>query len=258
VFVLKQFAKALLLPPTAWIILLVVVLIFWRRRWARKVLLVTTLSIAALHSSAIHSPFRYYLESRYAPIIDHKRVAPYDAIVVLTASMTPAGGLVFRPTLDQEMFRRLDEAWRLYRMDPKPIIVSGGHVNPFTPSRDENKIALDHLRLWGVRSEHIIGEGKSRDSFESAIEVAKIFKQRGWKKYLLVTSAIHMPRSMLAFGTVAPVPIPAPADFTSSDSPFSPLGLFPSESAARNFYATIHEYIGLVNYHWRARNYVPD
>ncbi len=257
-FVLKQFAKALLLAPTAWIILLVVVFIFWHRRWARKVLLATTILITALHSSAIDAPFRYYLESRYAPIIDYKRVAPYDAIVVLAASVTPAGGLVFRPTLNQEMFRRLDEAWRLYRIDPKPIIVSGGHVNPFTQSRDENKIALDHLRLWGVRSEHIIGEQKSRDSFESAIEVAKIFKQRGWKRYLLITSALHMPRSMLAFSTVAPVPIPAPADFTSGATSFNPLGLFPSESAARNFYATIHEYIGLVNYHWRVRNYAPD
>ena len=34
-FILKQFLKALLLPPMPWLLLLLAVLIFWQRRWAR-------------------------------------------------------------------------------------------------------------------------------------------------------------------------------------------------------------------------------
>ena len=53
--------------------------------------------------------------------------------------MIPAEGLIPFPSIDESMFRRLEETWRLYRIRPTPIVVSGGHVNPFTPAKDENR-----------------------------------------------------------------------------------------------------------------------
>ena len=47
-FVLKQFLKALLLPPMPWLLMLLAVLIWWRRTWARKLLLIAFLLILAL------------------------------------------------------------------------------------------------------------------------------------------------------------------------------------------------------------------
>ncbi|MGH7930544.1 MAG: YdcF family protein, partial [Candidatus Binatia bacterium] len=190
---------------------------------------------------------RYPLESRYAPLVNPKDAGPYDAIVVLTSAAIPAGGLAPFPTVDEHMFRRLDETWRLYRIQPKPIVVSGGHVNPFTPARDENKIARDYLIRWGVPQHHVLGEAKSRDTFESAIESGKVLKQKGWNRHLLVTSAVHMPRSMLVF----PEAIPAPCDFTLGEWKLSPLNFAPTVSAGRAIALTLHEYIGLANYYWR-------
>ena len=249
-FVLKQLLKALVLPPTPWLLMLLAVLIFWHRRWVRKLLLLTLVLITALHSSLVGYALRYPLESRYAPLLDPGALS-YDAIVVLTGSMIPPEGLIPFSTIDEHMFRRLDEAWRLYRIQPKPIILSGGHVNPFTPDKDENRIGRDYLIRWGVPKHHVIGEGKSRDTFESATEVQKLLKRRGWKRYLLVTSALHMPRSMLAFKAKAPEPVPAPGDYTLGKLRLTPLDFFPSEGAARGIYATVHEYIGLANYYWR-------
>jgi uncharacterized SAM-binding protein YcdF (DUF218 family) len=254
-FVLKQFLKGLMLPPMPWIALLIVVLIFWHRRWARKLLFVTVALAIALHSGAVGYLLRYPLESRYAPLLDPRAAEPYDAIVVLTAETIPAEGLIPFPSISENMFRRLEEAWRLYRVRPRPIIVSGGHVNPFTPAKNENRIGCDYLIRWGVPKAHVIPEGNSRDTFESAVEVRKILEQRGWKRYLLVTSALHMPRSMLAFDAVAPKAIPAPGGFTLSEREVNPLSFFLSEGAARNISASVHEYAGLVNYYWRARSY---
>ena len=250
-FILKQFLKRLILPPMSWILLLLVVLVFWNRRWARKLLLAAFLLVIALHSTHVQYWARYSLESRYSPLIDPRQAEPYDAIVVLTGGSIPAGGLVQFPTISEAMFRRLDEAWRLYRILPKPIIVSGGHVDPFTPAQDENKIPRDYLILWGVPSQDVIAEPDSRDTFESAIEVKKILDEKRWKRYLLVTSAVHMPRSMLAFQSVAPSPIAAPGDFTVREKLFSPLELFPSAKAAEEIRNTIHEYLGLLNYRVR-------
>lgn len=251
-FTLKQFLKAIILPPTPWILLLLAVLIFWRRHWARKLLLVSFGLIFVLHSGPVNYSLRYPLESRYAPMIDPRKAEPYDAIVVLTGGMVPATGLIPFPTIDQSMFRRLDEAFRLYRIRATPIIVSGGHVNPFTPPMNENQIARDFLTLWGVPKSDVIAEPNSRDTFESAVEVQKILRPRGWKRYLLVTSAAHMPRSMLAFATQAPQPIAAPGDFSVGKFEITPLSWFPTEGAARGILLSIHEYIGLANYHWRA------
>lgn len=250
-FVLKQFLKELLLPPVPWLLLLLAVWVFWRRSWSRKLLLATFLIILALHSGPINYALRYPLESRYPPLLDPRKAGAYDAIVVLTGGITPAEGLIPFPTIDQSMFRRLDEAWRLYRIQRKPIIVSGGHVNPFTPDKNENQIACDYLIRWGVPKSDVLGEGKSRDTFESAVEVHKLLQEKGWKKYLLVTAAVHMPRSMLAFTSRTPEPIPAPGDFSLGRFEFNPFSLFPGESAAYRLNATVHEYIGLANYYYR-------
>ncbi len=250
-FVLKQFLKALLLPPTPWLIMLLVVLIFWRRRWARTLLLITFLLILALHSGPVNYILRYPLEAHYPPLIDPTKAGPYDAIVVLTASSIPAEGLIPFPSVDEHMFRRLDEAWRLYRIRRKPIIVSGGHVNPFTPAKGENRTARDYLILWGVPESDVIGEARSRDTFESALESEKILVQHGWKRYLLVTSAVHMPRSMLVFSRLAPEPVPAPGDFSLGKFELTPFDFFPNEAVAPKTFETIHEYAGWLNYYWR-------
>jgi uncharacterized SAM-binding protein YcdF (DUF218 family) len=254
-FLLKQFLKVIILPPMPWVVLLILVLIFWRRLWARKLLFATTVLIVALHSGYVSHGLRYSLESRYPALIDPRGAEPYGAIVVLMGSVIPAGELIPFPSIDRELFRRLEETWRLYRIRPKPIIVSGGHVNPFTPSRNENRIARDYLILWGVPQDAIISEGGSRDTFESAVEVEKILSRKGWKRYLLVTSAMHMPRSMLAFQSVAPEPIPAPGDFTVAFPELDPFRIFPSENAGQRIYADAHEYVGLVNYYWRVRRW---
>jgi uncharacterized SAM-binding protein YcdF (DUF218 family) len=250
-FLLKQFAKALLLPPMPWLLMLLAVLLFWRRTWARKLLLVTFLLIVALHSGPVNYALRYPLESRYAPLLDPAKAGSYDAIVVLTSSSIPAAGLVPFPSVDEHMFRRLDEAWRLYRVKAKPIIVSGGHVNPFTPAKDENKIAREFLVRWGVPKSDVIGEANSRDTFESAEECGKLLKEHGWKRYLLVTSAMHLPRSMLVFSALAPEPIPAPGDFSIGEFEIDPFAFFPNEAVGQKLFATIHEYLGLANYYWR-------
>lgn len=252
-FLLKQFLKQLILPPVSWLLLLLVVLIFWRRRWARKLLFAALGLSVILHSGFVSYGLRYPLESRYAPLIDPAKAGAYDAIVVLTSTSIAATGMIPFPTIDSAMFRRLDEAWRLYRIRPKPIIVSGGHVNPFTPPMNENQIARDYLIRWGVPAQDVLGEERSRDTFENAVEVGKLLKQKSWKRYLLVTSAVHMPRSMLAFASRAPEPIPAPGDFSLGEFSMTPLDLLPSLGAALGIAESLHEYVGLLNYYWRAR-----
>jgi len=249
-FMLKQFIKGFVLPPGIWLILLAAVLIFWKTKWARKLLLGTFIIVLLLHSGLVAQGLRYPLESRFAPLIDCRISAPYDAIVVLMSGAELKGGLIPYPTPDLPSFRRIDEALRLYRCDPKPIVVSGGVGNPSRPQA-ENRVLCDYLVRWGIPAGDIIQEDRSRDTFESAVEVKKILGRKGWHRYLLVTSAIHMPRSMLAFRAIAPEPIAAPGDFEVRPLSLDPMYFFPREDAAESSYAAIHEYLGFIDYRWR-------
>ena len=118
---------------------------------------------------------------------------------------------------------------------------------------DENKIARDFLIRWGVPKKDIIGEEKSRDTFENATETLAVLKKHGWKRYLLVTSAMHMPRSMMVFAERVPEPIPAPGDFSVEKFELTPFDFFPNEEVAAKMFATIHEYLGMANYYLRLR-----
>jgi uncharacterized SAM-binding protein YcdF (DUF218 family) len=89
------------------------------------------------------------------------------------------------------------------------------------------------------------------------VQVKKILKQKGWKRYLLVTSAEHMPRSMLVFSAKAPEPIAAPGDFYLGKFEPSPGDFYPNVSVASHIYFALYEYLGLVNYYWRL-NYAKD
>lgn len=250
-FLLKQILKQLILPPTFWIVLLVLVVIFWRRRGARMLLLAVTVLITVLHNGTVNNKLRYPLEARYPVLVDPRGAEPYDAIVVLLGHVSVPTPLTPFPSIGESMFRRLDEAWRLYRIHPKPIVVSGSQIPPL----NENRIACDYLVLWGVSKDHVIPEADSRDTFEGALEVRKILQAKGWRRYLLVTSAVHMPRSMLAFAAVAPEPIAAPGDFTVR---LIGGGIFPSEDAAGKITSAVHEYVGLAYYYWRSREWRKD
>jgi uncharacterized SAM-binding protein YcdF (DUF218 family) len=83
--------------------------------------------------------------------------------------------------------------------------------------------------------------------------VQKLLTQKGYTRYLLVTSAVHMPRSMLVFSRLAPAPIPAPGDFSVGAFELTPFSFFASEYAASELSAALHEYLGLINYNWRVR-----
>jgi uncharacterized SAM-binding protein YcdF (DUF218 family) len=250
-FLLKQFIKSVLLPPTLWLILLLAVLVFWEKGWARKLLLGTFLLILALHSGLFAQLAGYSLESRFAPLRDCRAAAPHDAIVVLMSGVIEPSGLIPFPAIDRATFARLDEAWRLYRCDPKPIIASGGYAGPDTHPEIVNGVMRDYLIRWGVPPQHIIQEAESRDTFESAVAVGKIIRLKGWRRYLLVTSALHMPRSMMVFRALAPEPVAAPGDFRVARLLLDPLSFFPKEESANKSYEVIHEYLGLLNYRLR-------
>ena len=56
---------------------------------------------------------------------------------------------------------------------------------------------------------------------------------------------------MLVFSQLVPEAIAAPGDFSVGKFDLTPFDFFPTEAAAEELFATIHEYVGWLNYYCR-------
>jgi uncharacterized SAM-binding protein YcdF (DUF218 family) len=128
------------------------------------------------------------------------------------------------------------------------VIVSGGS-NPFlgggTP---ESVLLLDMLLEAGIPGEQIILESDSQSTREQAKRIKPILEDRGIDQFLLVTSPIHMRRSMVVFEAHGMVPIPSPSALRSEGFNGN-LSILPSWIALDASQAAIREYMAL-GYYW--------
>jgi uncharacterized SAM-binding protein YcdF (DUF218 family) len=103
--------------------------------------------------------------------------------------------------------------------------------------------------IMGVPAKAIIQESESLNTRENAVNTKLILDKREINKILLVTSALHMPRSLEIFRKVGFECIAAPTDFLTVNNEnnrgwASVLDLLPSADALKNTTNAIKEYVG--------------
>jgi uncharacterized SAM-binding protein YcdF (DUF218 family) len=81
----------------------------------------------------------------------------------------------------------------------KRILVSAGNLPWERALKPEAELIKELLVEWGVASEAIELATASRNTYENALEIERMWKARNFKSALLVTSATHMPRAMAVF-----------------------------------------------------------
>lgn len=162
-----------------------------------------------------------------------------DAIVLLGGGM--GADTNFSPYA--EMSARADRVWqaaRMHKAGKAPKIISTG----FSP----HDSTLPLLKELGVAEDcALFFEARNTE------EEAKVVKDFGCKKILLVTSAWHMKRARLMFEKYAPnvEVVCAPADFENSlkdKNPFAFDILMPDVGILALNTSALHERIGLVGY----------
>jgi uncharacterized SAM-binding protein YcdF (DUF218 family) len=128
------------------------------------------------------------------------------------------------------------------------IVFSGGSGNLFLGSVSEAPIAAKLLQEFGVARDRIVLEDASRTTAENATRLRAMLAPKPGERWLLVTSAFHMPRAIGAFRKVGFEIEAYPVDWRTrgwADArvPFDRL----SSGLARTDVA-LHEWGGLVIY----------
>jgi uncharacterized SAM-binding protein YcdF (DUF218 family) len=133
------------------------------------------------------------------------------------------------------------------------IVFSGGSGRLIYEGATEAELAARLFASFGIAKERIVLEDQSRDTEENARFTKALLQPKPGERWLLVTSAHHMPRSIGVF-RAAGFPVEAyPVDYRTRGAidvarPFATLGdgLRRTDTAAR-------EWVGLLIYRATAR-----
>jgi len=258
---LSKFLPLFVYPLGLIFILVILALIFRRYRRVQIALLVAALIILYISSNRwVSYQLARSLEWQYLPL---NPVPQADAIVVLgggTESVQPP-----RSTVEvNSAGDRILYAAKLYKDGKSPVILlSGGNIiwlNGRTTTPAEEMAGI--LDLAGIQQEDGVWlQSKSQNTFEDAFYSSQMLKEKGISRVLLVTSAMHMPRSVALFKHQGIDVIPAPVDYTVTDPGLANLAslepetllvnLMPNTSSLSLTTNVMKEYIGLFIYRLR-------
>jgi uncharacterized SAM-binding protein YcdF (DUF218 family) len=148
-----------------------------------------------------------WLEKRYTqhPNVEMQTA---DAIVVLGGHVQGNRSNWFEPYDRQSVVNRESRAASLYFAGRAPLIVlSGGALEG---DISDTAAMARSLQKLGIPNDVIIQETQSKNTLENAELTDQTLRSLQKKSIFLVTSALHMPRAMLAFESTAIKAWPAP------------------------------------------------
>lgn len=177
-----------------------------------------------------------------------------NAIVVLSGYLKDVQNETETVLGDDSLYRCLKAA-RLYKMgDPCPIIVTGGKVHLTDPGPMLAEAMQQFLVSQGIPEDRIVVESKARSTYENAVEVAKLIRERGIESpILLVTDITHLPRSERCFTKQGIDVVPVGCRFSDRDFEWTYNQFVPSPGALESVHDVVHEWLGLGWYWLRDR-----
>ncbi|BDA79910.1 hypothetical protein LPTSP3_g28400 [Leptospira kobayashii] len=154
-----------------------------------------------------------------------------------------------RPELTDSADRLLD-AVRIYKAKKaKKILFTGGSGLLFADKYREADLANKILLDLGVPKEDILLERESKNTYENAVESAKILNAHGFKDIILVTSAFHFRRAAGCFTKQGIVFYSYPTDYRSFSTDSNAFDLWvPSPGYLELSTLAIKEWVGVLIY----------
>jgi uncharacterized SAM-binding protein YcdF (DUF218 family) len=200
----------------------------------RKALAAAAAAVACLWLAVAYSP----LVARAADgLVRRDTLAAGDAVFVFAASMQRDGEPTAATTARLLRGIELVAAGRAARLVVSDLV----DYPPSTP------VALRWVAAFAARPVEVVSIGAIRNTREEALALAKLCRERGWRRVLAVTSPVHTTRACGALERAGLDVVCAPSLETRYD-----LETLQEARDRRNAFAPIlHERIGLLVYRRR-------
>jgi uncharacterized SAM-binding protein YcdF (DUF218 family) len=249
-FVLSKTLGYLLLPTNFLIAIGFVGAILMVTRFAslgRKLVIAAVLLLVICGLSPLGKALLYPLEQRF-PSWDAARGAP-DGIIVLGASIEADLSVAHGTPVVRGAPDRIIAAAALARRYPNArVVFSGGSANLVSNDAREADFAGVIFESLGVDKSRLIMERRSRNTQENAEFSKALVAPKDGERWLLVTSAFHMPRSVGLFRKAGFAVEPYPVDWrVGGRDDLMTLSNVAIEGLARTDLA-LREWMGLIAY----------
>jgi uncharacterized SAM-binding protein YcdF (DUF218 family) len=213
----------------------------------RRLAFASLIAFAILGLGPVGNALIIPLEERFPPWIE-SAAAP-AGIVVLGGSLSPhvSGGR--GEAALNEAAERLTAAVELARRFPDArVVFSGGDATLLHRDGVEAELAMGFFERQGLSRERILLETRSRNTVENAILSKVLAQPAAGERWLLVTSAYHMPRAVGVFRKAGFAVEPFPVDWRTV-GPADSFRPFPAVSdGLRRTDTAVREWIGLFAY----------
>jgi uncharacterized SAM-binding protein YcdF (DUF218 family) len=181
-------------------------------------------------------------------------VSAYDGVIVLGGALD--SGMVARdhtqPVLN-DAAERMTAASALARKYPQlQMVFTGGEGEFFGAGPSEAQRAKAFFDAMGLPPARFLYEDQSRNTYENAIFTATMNGVDKKKRWLLITSAWHMPRAMATFEKAGWNVTAYPVDFrTGLHTPWTRYSL---AQGAERWQMVLREWIGIAAYRITGRS----
>jgi uncharacterized SAM-binding protein YcdF (DUF218 family) len=247
-FVLSKTVGFLAVPSNAIMLIIILGLLLWPTRYGRsgkRLTVIGTLLLLIAGVSPIGTALLVPLENRF-PQWNATGPEP-DGIVVLGGGVFNSYVSAWRQQLTEGgSVGRLLAAIDLARRYPAPrIVFSGGSPGLMSSRIREADFATRFLERYGVERDRILVDRNARDTRENAVNAKRLADPQPGQRWVLVTSAEHMPRAVESF-RAAGFPVEAyPVEYRTAgwrDLVDLPGSLF---GGLDNLNLAVHEWEGL-------------
>ena len=178
----------------------------------RRLLIASVVLLAVCGFSPLGNWLLYPLEQRFPPW-DAAQGAP-DGIIVLGASIEAQISAAHGTPVVRDAPDRIIVAAALARRYPNArVLFSGGSANLISDDAREADFAGAVFESLGIAKSRLIMERRSRNTQENAEFSRALVAPKAGERWLLVTSAFHMPRSVGLFRKAGFAVEPYPVDW---------------------------------------------
>ena len=254
-FVLSKTLGIMLLPINFLIgigVIGAVLLLTRFARLGRGLMVAAALLLAICGFSPLGNVLVSTLEQRFPPW-DAARGAP-DGIIVLGGSIDADLSVAHGTPVVRSAADRVIAAAVLARKYPNArLVFTGGSSNLISNDAREADYAAEMFESLGIPKSRLTIERRSRNTVENAEFSRALVDPKPGERWLLVTSAFHMPRSVGLFRKAGFPVVPWPADYKTAGTErfgFAEDNVFDS---TQNTAVAIREWIGLLAYRLTGR-----
>jgi uncharacterized SAM-binding protein YcdF (DUF218 family) len=251
-FILSKTVGVLLLPTNFLIVFAVIGALLTATRFTlmgRRIMIAAIALLALAAFSPLGNLLLYPLESRF-PQWSAAQGAPPDGIVVLGGPIDADLSVAHDTPVIRSAPDRMVAAAALARKYPNArIVFSGGSPKLIDNDAREADYAATIFESLGVDKRRLIMDRASRNTYENALFSKQLGAPKPGERWLLVTSAFHMPRSIGLFRKAGFDVEPYPVDWRVGRSAADILAFSPNatDGLGRTDIA-VREWLGLVAY----------